>query len=78
MVVLLDLDGDDYSLDLLERRGEDGSFGPPPHWGRIGTRTGTKSRRQEGEETDVDRPNPNVNGFSAALNCYPLSMPSPG
>lgn len=74
MVVLLDLDGDEYTLDLLGHRREDVPF-PHPRFGSTVTRNGKKTSR-EGEGLESDRPNLNINGFSAALNCYPLSKPT--
>ena len=75
MVVLLDLDldGDEYPLDLLGHRRADVPFSHS-RFGSAVTGQGTK-RSQEGERQDWERPNPNINGFSAALNCYPLVRP---
>ncbi|KAF2753439.1 hypothetical protein EJ05DRAFT_490136 [Pseudovirgaria hyperparasitica] len=63
MVVLVDLDEAPSTPSLLE---------PPPHPGEH-RRGGTLQEiNLEKEEEDDARPNPNINGFSAALSCYPI------
>jgi hypothetical protein len=65
MVVLVDLD-DDTPLELVPRAPQKplhhslGAEDPVPN----------KSDNNDSEAT-VDGPNPNINGFSAALCCYP-------
>ena len=66
MVVFVDLEEDVQDLDIRSRAGA----GIVGH----GTTTGSKlnsGRFQAPEETSDDRRNPNINGFSAALSCYP-------
>ncbi len=70
MVVLLDLDEDPHLLhdgsayDLLKLQ----LRGPLL---RAGNTQDTLSYPASSESTSEERPNPNLNGFSAALSCYP-------
>lgn len=57
MVVLVDLDDADDAQAHLVHRFAPTSTPSPAHAG--------------GVKGDDKRPNPNINGFSAALSCYP-------
>jgi hypothetical protein len=70
MVVLLDLDEDptlfhdESAYDLLKHQ----LRGPLL---RAGNTQDALSNPAPSESTSEERPNPNLNGFSAALSCYP-------
>ncbi|KAI9791057.1 MAG: hypothetical protein M1835_000549 [Candelina submexicana] len=72
MVVLLDLDGE--GLDPLDTHIDprNGFADPRVHLFRqVG---GLKENSEDGKsgETEAERENPNINGFSASLGCYPV------
>lgn len=74
MVVLLDLD-EDVLAPHADGRHRGGFADFRPH---LRNSTVTKIRRTKDLE-DVeapDRENPNINGFSAALGCYPYAAPA--
>ena len=67
MVVLLDLDdaSDDDAFDPYAR--PKGLFGVQQKSVTIVEEDGDAKERGK----ELERPNPNINGFSAALGCYP-------
>ena len=72
MVVLLDLDEDvlDPNADVRHGGGF-AKFRPQLHNAAVTTnsRTGDPD-----DGTGLERENPNINGFSAALGCYPYAL----
>ena len=71
MVVLLDLDDDDALDPFARPKGRPG-LQTPPQSSHESMRTSLKDVSQECANTErAVRPNPNINGFSAALGCYP-------
>jgi hypothetical protein len=78
MVVLVDLDDGGFSdpphLDLHETDGSPYRDLRKPTWPPVfkrGESTSTVDKGKAKESANDDRPNPNLNGFSAALSCYP-------
>jgi hypothetical protein len=72
MVVLLDLDEDPHLL----REGDKVAYDHFKHQLRgpllrAGNTQDVLSTESFGDPAPDDRPNPNLNGFSAALSCYP-------
>lgn len=71
MVVLLDLDDDDAFDPFARPKGRQGLQTPF----RLEHDSVTRETEdvEPGKENTYqeDRPNPNINGFSAALGCYP-------
>ena len=67
MVVLVDLD-EDLSDPYVESRHGTGFLPPKLHVNELMTAKGLAS---EAPDPGNERPNPNLNGFSAALGCYP-------
>ena len=75
MVLLLDLDEDvaDPHADV-QGGGRFAEFRPHP---RNGTVTKTSGSGGAEDEERPARANPNINGFSAALGCYPYALTPP-
>jgi hypothetical protein len=67
MVVLVDLDDEPPSPNVLHAPGFIGDVKPVMHRSFAPAATEDDDSALASE----DRPNPNINGFSAALSCYP-------
>ena len=68
MVVIVDLDDDAPSLHAPHASGGFLNNANPLHHSLASTTAKDEEQRVQGVE---ERPNPNINGFSAALSCYP-------
>ena len=65
MVVLLDLDEDDINSDRVNSKAAL-AFAKPYR-----EESHRAQKHDDAPQDNDERPNPNINGFSAALACYP-------